>query len=210
MFRVGCDANRPRRFSMTPSRSRARTRRPTTYAALLRGINVGGNTIVSMAALKKCFEALGFDCVRTYINSGNVIFRSASTQPRALEARIERALTQTFGHKIRVVLRSFDEMTRLLSAMPGRWQKAADERRNVIFLRHTIDNREALKALVAKPGIEELEYHPGVLFWSAKTSDLTKSNMLKVGRMPIYQDMTVRNVNTTRKIVELMQQAEAD
>ncbi len=148
--------------------------------------------------------------MRTYINSGNVIFRSASTQPRTLEARIERALTGTFGHQIRVVVRSFDEMKRLIAAMPGRWQEAADERRNVIFLCHAIDNREALKALVAKPGIEELTYHPGVLFWSAKTSDLTKSNMLKVGRMPIFREMTVRNVNTTRKIVELMQDAERD
>lgn len=193
-----------------PTQSRAGSRRRTTYAALLRGINVGGNTIVPMAALKKCFEALGFDDVRTYINSGNVIFRSASTQPRTLETRIERALTATFGHKIRVVIRSFDEMRKLVAAIPDRWQKAADERRNVIFLRHTIDNRDALKDLVAKPGIEELTYHPGVLFWSAKTSDLTRSNMLKVGRMPIYGEMTVRNVNTTRKILELMQEAERD
>ena len=193
-----------------PTQSRGASGRRTTYAALLRGINVGGNTIVPMAALKKCFEALGFDDVRTYINSGNVIFRSASTQPRTLEARIERALTATFGHKIRVVIRSFDEMKKLVAAIPDRWQKAADERRNVIFLRHTIDNRDALKDFVAKPGIEELTYHPGVLFWSAKTSDLTKSNMLKVGRTPIYREMTVRNVNTTRKILELMQEAEAN
>ncbi len=195
---------------MTPSRSRARAKRPTTYAALLRGVNVGGNAMVAMRDLRTCFEALGFDGVRTYINSGNVIFRSASVQPRALEARIERALTRTFGHKIRVVVRSFDEMKRLLAAMPRRWQQDDDERRNVIFLRHTIDNRDALADLVAKPGIEELTYHPGVIFWSAKTSDLTRSNMLKVGRMAIYQEMTVRNVNTTRKIVELMQEAEAD
>jgi uncharacterized protein (DUF1697 family) len=183
-------------------------KRSTTYVALLRGINVGGNTIVSMAALKKCFEALGFGGVRTYINSGNVIFQSGSARPRVLEGRIERALTKVFGHDIVVVVRSFDEMKAVVEEMARLWPTPRDERRNAIFLRHTIDNREALKTLVAKPGIEQLAYYPGVLFWSAKTSDLTKSNMLKVSGMPIYKEMTVRNVNTTRKIFELMQFAE--
>ncbi len=181
--------------------------RRTTYVALLRGINVGGNTMVGMAALAKCFEALGFEQVRTYINSGNVIFR-ASSRPRALETRIERALTATFGHDIMVVVRSFAEMKVLVERMPATWRRPADERRNVIFLRHTIDNRNALKDLVPKPGIEELEYHAGVLFWSAKTGALTRSNMLKAVSKPIYKAMTVRNVNTTRKLFELMQALE--
>jgi hypothetical protein len=55
--------------------------------------------------------------------------------------------------------------------------------------------------------MEELRYYPGVLFWSAKTSDLTKTGMLKVNRMPIYKEMTVRGLNTTLKIYGLMQEA---
>ena len=47
-------------------------------------------------------------------------------------------------------------------------------------------------------------YYPGVLFWSAKTSDLTKSNMLKLSSKPIYKEMTIRMFNTTRKIYEMM------
>jgi uncharacterized protein (DUF1697 family) len=182
--------------------------RRTTYVALLRGINVGGNTLVSMAALKRCFEALGFDDVHTYINSGNVIFKSRSARPRALEVRIARALTAAFGHDIMVVVRSLPEMKALIDRMPKTWRTPRDERRNVIFLRHTIDNRKALEGLVPKPGIEALEYHPGVLFWAARTSDLTKSSMLKVSRLPIYRAMTVRNVNTTKKILELMLEAD--
>lgn len=181
---------------------------PITYVALLRGINVGGNRLVSMANLKKSFEALGLTRVRTYINSGNVIFQSGSARPRALESRIEGELTRQSGHEIVVIVRSFDEMKSLIGRMPAAWHKPRDERRNVIFLRHTIDNRQVLAGLVPKPGIEALEYHPGVLFWSARTSDLTRSNMLKVSRLPIYQEMTVRNLNTTRKIFELMGQLE--
>src|SRR6266567_4756201 len=75
---------------------------------------------------------------------------------------------------------------------------------NVIFVRHTIDSPDILASLDPKPEIEELRYHPGVLFWSAKTSSLTKSGMLKVSRMPIYNDMTVRVLHTTQKIHEIM------
>ena len=51
-------------------------------------------------------------------------------------------------------------------------------------------------------------YCPGTLLWSARSSDVTRSAMLKLASKPIYQDMTVRNVNTTRKICELMQRME--
>jgi uncharacterized protein (DUF1697 family) len=182
--------------------------RRITYVALLRGVNVGGNTMVSMAALKKCCEALGFEQVRTYINSGNVIFKSPSKKPRELETRIERALTATFRHNIKVVVRSCAEMKALIERMPRTWQTPLDERRYVIFLRHTIDNPTALELFVPKPGIERLEYQPGVLFWSAKISDLAQSNMTKAVGLPLYKEMTVRNMNTTRKLFELMQEAD--
>ena len=62
--------------------------KPTNYVALLRGINVGGANTVSMATLKAIFEKLGFINVSTYINSGNVIFQSDSTDSRRLETKI--------------------------------------------------------------------------------------------------------------------------
>lgn len=176
-----------------------------TYVALLRGINVGGHTTISMAGLKTCFEELDYDHVKTYINSGNVIFRTTIPDPRALETTIEKALTATFGHQVTVVVRSFSDMKKLLRQIPDSWQTASDQKCNVIFLRHAIDNPKALKDLQPKPGIEELHYHPGVLFWSAQTSNLSKSNMLKVSQSPLYKQMTIRNLTTTRKIYELMQ-----
>ena len=59
------------------------------------------------------------------------------------------------------------------------------------------------------PEIDELHYHPGVLFWTAKTSSLTKSGMVKVNTMQIYKDMTVRVLHTAQKIYEIMQQTAA-
>jgi uncharacterized protein (DUF1697 family) len=178
-----------------------------TYVALLRGINVGGNSPVSMAELKLCLEELGHSDVKTFINSGNVIFKTRSTNQRALETEIEETLDARFSQPIRVMVRSFEEMQRLIRSIPKNWLTSSDQRCNVIFLHHSIDSPEILENFQPKPGIEELHYHPGVLFWSAKSSDLTKSGMLKVNRMPIYQFMTVRGLNTTQKLYDLMSEA---
>lgn len=182
------------------------TDQPTCYVALLRGINVGGTTRVSMAQLKLCIEALGFDAVGTYTNTGNVIFYAGDPDPRALESRIEKALATTFGYPISVVVRSFRDMQQLMQHIPSSWHTDTTQKCNVIFLRHTIDSPDLPKTLQPKPGIEELHYHPGVLFWSAHTSDLTKSTLVTLSRRPLYKEMTVRNLSTTRKIYELMEQ----
>ena len=177
----------------------------TTYVALLRGINVGGNTMVKMADLKACFEDLGLQQVSTYINSGNVLFRSSQTDPRKLEAAIEAALTKQFSYNIRTVVRSLDEIRHMMRQLPKSWQHPEDKKCNVIFLSHTIDKPDILDGFNPKPGIEEVYYHPGVLFWSAQTSQLTKSDMLKTASRPVYKEMTIRILNTAKKIYDLMQ-----
>jgi len=174
------------------------------YVALLRGINVGGHTIVSMAELKTCFERLGYQKVKTYINSGNVIFITDNADARALEVAIETALMHTFKHIITVVVRTRAEIAYLLDHLPTSWMGSTEQKMNIIFLRHTVDNRKILEKFHLKPEIEELHYVPGALLWSALSSDLTKSEMLRVNKMPIYKDMTVRGLTTTRKILEIM------
>jgi uncharacterized protein (DUF1697 family) len=178
----------------------------TTYVALLRGINVGGHDLISMADLKDIFVALGFREVKTYIGTGNVIFVGTETSPRQVEALVEDALAKRFPHPVSVIAHSLAEMEQIIQHVPSHWLTATDQKCNVIFLRHAIDSPDILKNFKPKPDIEELHYHPGVLFWSAKTSSLTKSNMLKVNTMPIYKDMTVRVLHTTQRIYQIMQE----
>lgn len=179
--------------------------RSLVYVALLRGINVGGRTAVSMPELKACFEKLGFSNVQTYINSGNVIFLSKITDARTLETNIEKALAKAFRYEIAVVVRSLEEMEQIINHIPASWFTNEEQKSNVIFLRHSINYPSIIQDLHPKEGVEELYYHPGVLLWSAKTSDLTKSSMIKLSRLGIYKQMTVRNLNTTQKIYSLMQ-----
>jgi uncharacterized protein (DUF1697 family) len=178
--------------------------KPTTYVALLRGINVGGNNIISMADLKACVEPLGHRRVRTYINSGNVIFQSDSTDARQLETALEAALVPHFKAPIAVVMRSHVEMQDTLAHLPPGWLTADDLRRYVIFLRHTIDRPEVLERFIFKPEIEGLYYTPGVLFWSTRLDSLTKSSLSRqLNGRAVFQHMTVRNLNTLRSLVDL-------
>jgi uncharacterized protein (DUF1697 family) len=181
----------------------------TTYVALLRGINVGGHTKVDMKTLKVLFEELGYHDVRTYINSGNVIFRTAQADPRTLEDAIEKAIHRIFSHEIYVVVRSLDEMDRLMDHLPKSWEDASDKKCNVIFLRHTIDSPDIMQNFAPKDGVEEVYYYPGMLLWSALTSNLTKSTMLKLAGTPLYKQMTIRILNSTKKIHAIMHEVDA-
>jgi uncharacterized protein (DUF1697 family) len=183
---------------------KASTTPATVYVALLRGINVGGKNLIKMSSLKHTFEELGFADVSTYINSGNVFFKSKERDARKLEVKIERALAREHKLDRRVVVRSYPEIAKLVKSLPSGWDADNDWRYNVIFLRHTIDSKAVLRDLDAKADVERVIYKPGTLLWSAKASDITRTRMHKLSSLKIFQDMTVRNTNTTKKLYELM------
>jgi uncharacterized protein (DUF1697 family) len=174
------------------------------YVALLRGINVGGNNMVSMKELQANFERLRFENVRTYINSGNVLFTFTGRDPRSIEDRIDRMLSREFGLKGKTVVRTQAEMARLVKTIDREWKPDPAWKCNVIFLRHTVDPKRALADLELKADVERVVCCPGTLLWSARISAMGRSAMMKLGRTPLYQEMTVRNVNTTKKLLELM------
>ncbi|MCO5246738.1 MAG: DUF1697 domain-containing protein [Anaerolineae bacterium] len=90
----------------------------TTYIALLRGINVGGHKKIKMEDLRAMYEALGFENVASYVQSGNVVFDSAETKPAALAARIEAQIAKTFGHEVLVFIRDADDLRRIIAGNP--------------------------------------------------------------------------------------------
>ena len=179
------------------------------FVALLRGVNVGGNNMISMKDLKKSFEAIGFDDVSTYINSGNVIFKSKETDARKLEQKIEKMLVKDFQLDSKVVVRSLAEMEELVKSLPASWNDPDRWRYYVVFLRHSIDSEKILEDLPANADVEEIVYRPGTLLWSALISEITRSKMQKVSSQKLYKEMTIRNLNTTKKLYALMAKAAA-
>ena len=176
----------------------------TVFVALLRGVNVGGNNIISMSSLKASFEKMGFSDVSTYINSGNILFAAKERDARKLETQIEAMLSKEYKLGCKVVLRSFSEMANLVENLPKNWDGDKQWKYNVIFLRHSIDSEKVLEGLALKPDFEKVVYHPGTLLWSARIDDLNRTLMHKLSSHKLFQDMTVRNTNTSLKLYELM------
>jgi uncharacterized protein (DUF1697 family) len=176
-----------------------------TFVALLRGINVGGSNIIPMADLAKAFEKAGYASVKTYIQSGNVLFKTPEKEPGAIEANVTRFLSEAFRYDATVVVRSIEEMARVVDELPRAWKKPDPEMRyNIMFLGREIDALGLLESLAPKPGVETVFHGPGVLYWSALAADVPRSAMGKLSSKRIYKQMTVRNVNTTKKVLEMM------
>jgi uncharacterized protein (DUF1697 family) len=179
---------------------------PSVFVALLRGVNVGGKNNLSMSELKTNLSKAGFDDVRTYINSGNVLFTSSQTDARKLETNIERLLSIQHKLECKVVVRSLSEMKKLVESLPAAWKDDESWAHNVVFLRHSIDSKNVLKELAPKPEIEKVLYRSGAVLWSVQRSEIKQSTMTKLSSRKIFQHMTVRNPNTTRKLYELMEE----
>ncbi|MEK7628536.1 MAG: DUF1697 domain-containing protein [Patescibacteria group bacterium] len=175
-----------------------------TYIALLRGINVGGNNRVEMPKLKKCFESLGFKSVSTYINTGNVIFEGKNKKQEALAAEIEKALGKTFGFEVRVVIRTAKDIRVLSEKMPSAWKNDTDQKTDVLFLWDKFDTKATLTQIATNPDVDRLRYFPGAIIWNVHRADYAKSGMNKFVGTVVYKHMTARNINTVRKLSQLV------
>jgi uncharacterized protein (DUF1697 family) len=170
------------------------------YVCLLRGINVGGNRKVSMVDLREVFEKLGYDDVVTYINSGNVVF-SPGDEPEV--NIIEKALKAAFGFDIPALIISADQVRAISAAIPGSWQNDTLQKSDVIYLLPDVDVPETINELAHKPEIETFMYVPGALLCNISRTKQPRSSLLKLMGTPLYKRMTIRNVNTARKLAEL-------
>ena len=178
---------------------------PEHYLALLRGINVGGKNLIGKDDLRRCFEDLGFERVRTYIQSGNVLFRTAAADVAELNAQVEQGLSDRFAYAARSVVLSHAGYAAALAAAPPAWGEDASCRHNALFTMAGVTPEEVLAALPpAKPGIDAIAMGPGIVFWSAPKDRITRSAFMKLPSRPVYQQVTIRNHDTVRKLAALL------
>ena len=173
------------------------------YVAFLRGVNVGGKSLVSMAAIREAIVALGLSDVRTYINSGNVIFSTRAWQAQQLTARIERALEKQTGMAIKVLVMDHKTLKKLVDAIPRNWVDDKTMRTYVLLLWKELDDRRILDSLPIKLGIDELKYTPGAVVWRVDRDNVGRSQMNRIVGTPLYKKITIRSANTVRKLNEL-------
>lgn len=177
----------------------------TNYLALLRGINVGGKNRLKMDALRACFEAIGFEEVRTYIQSGNVIFSSEEAQQGRLAAQIEEALLATFGYELPVVLRRHGELRNVVAQVPEGFGEEPDAfRYDVIFLKAPLTAAEAMQHVETREGVDRAHAGEGVLYFSRLIARASSSRLSRLVSTPVYGRMTIRNWRTTTRLLEMM------
>lgn len=177
----------------------------TQYVALLRGINVGGKNLIKMTALKACLEADGFRDVATYIQSGNVLFTADRSEAANLSGRLAKVLAARFAYRATVAVRSQKQLAEIVNSAPeGFGASPARYRYDVIFLLEPLTASAALKGVPQKEGVDEAHAGKGVLYFSRLIAKATQSRLSRVASLPIYQSMTIRNWNTTTKLLALM------
>ena len=173
------------------------------YVALLRGINVGGNNKVEMKRLKNTFELLGFTNVVSYINSGNIVFEDFSRGQDIIINEIEKAIKQEFQLEIKVLVRNLDNIETICRELPATWLKNVLMRTDVMFLWEKFDRPETKEQLKINP-VDNVMYLPGALLWNVEGKNYSKSGMQKLIGTELYKNMTIRNVNTVRKLHQIM------
>jgi uncharacterized protein (DUF1697 family) len=180
------------------------------YITLLRGINVGGNNKIPMPLLQATLEKNKMTEVTTYINSGNVIFTSKHKDSTTANAQVEEIIKATFDLEIRAITYTSKEFIKVTESIKPKWANDDDQKTDIMFLWPEIDNPKIVEELEINKSFETLDYFPGVLFWNIKRAFVNSSRLDKLVGTRKYKFMTVRNVNTVRKLLDLLSRQESD
>ena len=179
-----------------------------TFISILRGINVSGQKKILMADLKKLYESLKFSEVKTYIQSGNVVFESDSKiSDIQLARKIEKAISTKYKFEVPVIIRTKEELEKILSQNSFTKEKSIDLKKlHVTLLSETPDREkmEQIKEVDFSPDQfiikgKEIYLHIPNSYGETKLSNKFFENKLKVSA-------TTRNWNTVNKLLELASQ----
>ena len=174
-----------------------------TYISLLRGINVSGKKKIIMVELKAMYNELGFENVITYIQSGNVLFKSKNTNKKQLSQTIKKAIQSTFGFDVTVLVLSAEELIAMELGNPYRNSGVEQKFLGLTFLEETPDQEkvEALKQLEF-PG-EEFEIIGRVIYLSCPNGFGRSKFNNSLFESKLKVRATNRNLRSTRKLIEL-------
>lgn len=179
-----------------------------TWVALLRGINVGGHRKVSMPSLRSALEAAGFDAVRTYVNSGNVVLRSSHRSPAQVATAVRAVVEEVSGlDDVPVVVRTGAELADVLAWNP--FPDAAAERPHLVQVVHLVaapDPRRVEEVLAADVAPDAVAVRGAEVVVAYATSSQRSPVDKPLRRLGV--DGTARNWRTLTALVGLAREAE--
>lgn len=179
------------------------------YVALLRGINVGGKNKVVMSELREQIAAEGFGHVRTYINSGNLLFEAEGDAPRENVAQaVEDVLARHYDFPIRLALLTAQDYLAELHSLPDWWHGEV-ARRDALFYTRGLDRdhvRERIEAM--ELGDEAVYFGEHAVFWGKfdEKSFLKTAYHKRLLREDFYRQVTIRSGSTVEKIAAMLSQ----
>jgi uncharacterized protein (DUF1697 family) len=183
-----------------------------SYAVLIRGINVGGKNKVSMSSLRTCLEELGFMGVLTYIASGNVILKSDKPVDE-IKVVIEKTLPIVFqldSQLIKVLVLSHAQLEAVIEDKPMGFGDEPDKYYcDTIFL-IDIDVSEAMSVFKPRVGVDRVWPGNGVIYFERLSELRTKSRLNSIIGTQPYKSMTIRNWNTTNKLLSFLDASESE
>jgi uncharacterized protein (DUF1697 family) len=176
----------------------------TTYVALLRGINVSGQKIIKMDALRKIFESLHFQDVKTYIQSGNVIFKTPEEDRESLVHRIEEELKRTLGYEVTVILRMVAELAEVVRQNPFASAIASENEKVYITFLAKQPSAEAIQKLESfKNDIDDFCVVNREVFLLCRQSYGRSKFSNNFFEKILGVSATTRNLETVNKIISM-------
>ncbi|MEC0248462.1 DUF1697 domain-containing protein [Paenibacillus chitinolyticus] len=174
-----------------------------TYLALLRGINVSGQKLIKMAELKNMFEAMGVLSVKTYIQSGNVLFRSdLANSEEALRERIEDEIAAVFGFQVSVILRTAEEWEQIIRDCPYDTANLKEgESIYVTLLGDRPEPEDLGRIPAADPSLEEYRVNGREVYFLFHQS--IRDSKVAASLHKLKTPATTRNWNTMNKLLAL-------
>jgi uncharacterized protein (DUF1697 family) len=177
----------------------------TSYVALLRGVNVGGNKMVAMAELREMLTALGFEDARTLLQSGNAVFRGRAQPTGKLETLLQTEMTKRFKVSCDYHVRTAGELAEVIAANPLEAEAQKDPTRFVVsFYRAPLDPAAVKKAQAAIDGPEIVRADGRHLYMYFPNGQGTSKAAAVVGKV-LGVHGTGRNWNTVLKLAALAQ-----
>ena len=177
-----------------------------TYVVFLRGINVGGNTLLKMAQLKKGLESLGFKSVVPVLASGNVVFETPEEGSMVLKRRIEGMLAKNFSIQVVAILRTASEILGLIKANPfGRAQLSSDSKLQVTFLsqENNTDKKFPVELTSKDFKIAQVSKAEVVSVVDLSTNARTPE-LMKLLEKQFGKNITTRTWNTLEKVAKII------
>ncbi|WP_397363725.1 DUF1697 domain-containing protein [Olleya sp. R77988] len=174
-----------------------------TYLAFLRGINVGGHNKIPMQELRDLLNQIGFKDVKTYIQTGNIIFKTSSTDRNLLASKIKNGIYNQFGFDIPVLIKTPTQIISILEKCPFTEEEKLKSYFALLYDKATIQQIQSLKSYSFPDEkfqlIDDCIYlYSSIGYGKSKANNNFFEKKIKI-------KLTTRNYNTLNKLVKLLE-----